>query len=309
MTIHTIHSRFQFTKTSRNALKELQKQAQKGGHWDWSLRPTLKDDDYIEIDQLFIDDEIQRDPFDSARLTKLKKMIASPDTRRFKRVQVVRREYLGDKRLMLVDGQGRVLAAYVCGQTRVPYDVIVFNSKQDEAQYFLSQGKDMHSITGWERHSVILNIPEARLHTQSVDVENVINATKIDYKPQQIKNYDCSKAFSGIKDSIVNSDKASAGKRKGLVTIGIINLMKKHATKVGGVLTFRSDLFYPFTEFCMSYKSPLRTGLKKLEERIISLKNKNGGSLTLDDMAHGMSLGIAKNQNDKRACASKIKKW
>ena len=309
MAIHTIQNRFQYTKTSKKAFKELQKQANKGGHWDWSLRASLKDSDYIEIDQLNLDDEIQRDCFAPERVKKLKKIVATPDTRRFKRIQVARRAYQDDNRLMIVDGQGRVLAAFVCGQPRVPYDEIVFNSKQEEAKYFLAQGKDVHTITGWEKHAVILNTPDAKLHTQSVDVEKVIRAAGLEYRPQFIEKYDCSKAFTGIKDSIVSSDNASAGNRKAPLTVGIIKLMKKYANKSSGVLTLRSDLFYPFTEFCMGYKNPTKTGLQKLEKKIISLKNTNGGSLTLNDMANGMSLGVAKNQPDKRKCAQNIKNW
>tara|TARA_B100001093_G_scaffold488723_1_gene526194 strand:+ start:645 stop:1553 length:909 start_codon:yes stop_codon:yes gene_type:complete len=300
----------QCTKTARDARKKLLKQSVKGGHWDWSLRANLTDKDFIEIDQLYLDEDTQRDFCTPSRVTKLMKIVANPDTRRIKRITVARRAYANDNRHFIIDGMGRTLAAHVSGQTRIPYDEVVFNSIQDEVKYFLEQGKDTHAITGWEKHAVVLSTPDAKTHTRSLDIERVVSQAKIAYKAQKIRNYDCSKAFSGIRDSIVDSDKASAGSRKGLLTIGIIDIMKKHADKdSNGMLIFRSDLFYPFTNFCLGYSKPLRSGLKKLEERIISLKKTNGGTLTLDDMAQGMSLGVAKNMNDKKKCSKRIKGW
>lgn len=309
MTIHTIQTMLNNSTKTKSILQDLQNQASKGGQWDWSLRPNLNDKDFVFIDQLYIDDDTQRDFAATARIIKLKKIIAKPDTRRFKRILVAQRAYNNDSRYFIVDGMGRALAAFVSGQKKIPHDVIVFNSLQDEVQYFLEQGKDVHQITGWEKHHVILNTPDATRHTQSLDIERVVRTVGIEYRPQQIKNLDCSKAFSGIKDSIIRSDNGKAGTRKALVTTGIIKLMMKHATKVDGVLTFRSDLFYPFTEFCMGYKNPTKTGLQKLEKKIVSLKKSRRGTLTLDDMAFNMSLGTAKNQTDKRDCAIKIKYW
>ena len=310
MTIHTIQTMLNNSTKTKNILQDLQNQASKGGQWDWSLRPNLDEDkDFIFICELRHDDDTQRDFASAPRIVKIKKIIAKPDTRRFKRILVAQRAYNDDSRYFIVDGMGRAIAAFASGQKKVPHDVIVFNSLQDEVQYFLEQGKDVHKITGWEKHHVILSTPDAPRHTQSLDIERVVRTAGIEYRPQQIKDLDCSKAFSGIKDSIIRSDNGKAGSRKALVTTGIIKLMMKHATKVDGVLTFRSDLFYPFTEFCMGKNGPKKGGLQKLEKKIVSLKNKNGGSITLDDMAIGMSLGIAKNQTDKRKCSSRIKYW
>ena len=309
MTIHTIQTMLNNSTKTKSILQDLQNQASKGGQWDWSLRPNLNDKDFIFIDQLYIDDDTQRDFAATARITKLKKIIAKPDTRRFKRVMVTQRTYDNDSRWFIVDGMGRTIAAFASGQKKVPVEVVSFNSKQEEVNYFVDQLKDVHQITGWEKHHVILSTPDAPRHTQALDIERVVRTAGIEYRPQLVKDLDCSKAFSGIKDSIIRSDNGKAGSRKALVTTGIIKLMMKHATKVDGVLTFRSDLFYPLTEFCMGKNGPKKGGLQKLENKIVSLKNKNGGSLTLDDMAFNIRLGIAKNQADKRDCAKQIKYW
>ena len=124
-----------------------------------------------------------------------------------------------------------------------------------------------------------------------------------------ISDIDCSRAYSGIRDSIVRSQpKKKAGQRDSKITSEIANLMVKYSKQQGKTLVLRSDLFYPMTEFVLSYKKAT-IGLQKLEQKIVSLTQTNGGQVTLDDMANACSLNICKNKNDKRSRYKNIKQW
>jgi len=199
------------------------------------------------------------------------------------------------------------------GETSVPYDEYIFLNKREEAEFFLNQGRDVSSIKEWEKLSVLLGIPHHPKHTQALDIERVVSSTAIEYAPQKIRKVDCSRAYAGIRDSVLRTEptvgtKVKAGGRTCSLTIGLVNLMIKHCATSKEVLVLRSDLFYPMTEFVLSYKKQ-KVGLQKLEAKIISLKEQNGGKLSLDDMANACSLNICKNATDKRKRYILIKKW
>lgn len=316
MTILTIKERFNQSSQGKKALKELQQQHKKSGtSFNWTKdRPNLDiKSDLISIDSLHIDTDTQRDPFDSARIKKLKRIVANPDPRHFKRIIVSNREWEnGSQNNVVVEGQGRVLSAYAMGEKAVPYDLYTFASKREEAEFFLSQGKDVHTIKDWEKHGVILGLPHNSRYTQALDLQRVVDNTSVEYEPQKIVDVDGSRAYAGIRDSILRSEpakgKTKAGQRTGKTTIEIINILVRHCKVKGETLVLRSDLFYPMTEFVLSYTKPSK-GLKKLEEKIISLKQSNGGQVTLDDMAIACRLGMCKNANDKKARYKDIKGW
>lgn len=315
MTILTIKQRYEQSDKGKEVLKILQTQHKKSGtQFNWiKSRPSLcLKEDLIPISQLHIDTDTQRDPFSASRVDKLKRIVAKPCPKKYKRVIVSNRAWEKGSQYFIVEGQGRVLAAYAMGESSVPYDLYRFENKHEEAQFFLEQGHDVHTIKDWEKHSVILGLPHNKWYTQAKDIEKVVLKTLIEYEPQKINKVDCSKAFSGIRDSMTrcepSSQKKKAGQRNCEITIAITNLMIKYCHVPTETLVLRSDLYYPFTEFVLSY-SKTKVGIQKLEEKIKSLKNTNGGNLTLDDMAIACSLNICKNQADKRARYKNIKKW
>lgn len=316
MTILTIQQRFNQSSQGQSVLKELQSQHQKSGtSFNWvSNRPNLcTKTDLVPISSLHIDTDTQRDPFDSARVKKLKRIVANPCSRHFKRIIVSNRTWeKGSQQYVVVEGQGRVLSAFAMGETSVPYDLYTFANKREEAEFFLEQGKDVHTIKDWEKHSVILGLPHNKNYTQALDVERAITNTSVEYEPQKIVDIDGSRAYAGIRDSILDSEPATtkkpAGKRNCNVTTAIINLLIKYCKAQGETLVLRSDLFYPMTEFVLNYTKP-QQGLKKLEMKIESLQQKNGGQITLDDMAIACRLGMCKNKNDKKARHKYIKGW
>lgn len=317
MSILTIKERFLQSPKGKQALKMLKKQHKKSGtSFKWKKnRPNLDvKTDLISISSLHIDEDTQRDPFDSARISRLMRIVSQPCARQFKRVIVSNRTWQeGSQQYVVVEGQGRVLAAYAMSEAAVPHDMYTFDSKREEAEFFLNQGKDVSSIKNWEKQHVMLGIPQHRLYNRALDIERVVSSTDIEYEPQKIKRVDCSKAYAGIRDSLLRAEpaankKVKVGQRNCKVTIDIIDLMIKHCAKADQILTLRGDLFYPFTEFVLSYTKP-KVGIQKLEAKINKLKEENGGKLSLDDMANACSLNICKNMLDKRKRYQLIKKW
>jgi len=326
MAILSIKERFQQTKKGKSALTKLKQQHKKSGSSiDWTKnRPGLDlTKDLIPISSLHIDESTQRSPFSDRRLKKLLKIVSNPCSRKFKRIIVSNRKYMkGSQQFTVVNGQGRVLAAYAMGETAVPYDLYTFNSKWEEANFFLDQGKNVDSIKLWEKHSVTLNVPDARGYTQSLDLEKIISATEIEYDPEKINKVDASGCYAGIRDSMTRSErndkdkelngqktKVAAGTRTGAVPIGIIKLLIKYCSKPNETLVLYSSLFYPMTEYVLGFKKNT-VGLRKLEERIESLKKKNNGNIEQDDLIDTLGLRIYKNMKDKRQTSSKIpKKW
>ena len=313
MTIFTIKQRFSNSVVSTNCLNELKKQKSKSqASFDWTKRINIQQNDYVSISNLYIDDETQRDPFDPARVVKLKQMVSKPCSIKFGRVVIAQRPYENDNRWFVVDGQGRTLAAYAMGENEILCDKVRFNSKQDETAYFLSQGKGKHAIKDWEKHSVVLNLPKDKNYTTALDIQRVISTTNLEYKAEKISDLDASDAYSGIRDSIRHSDNSKPGSRKSEITIGIINLMKKYGGSYNSTspLKLRSDLFYPLTEFVLKTapKSPIKTRLAKLEQKLINKKNQLS-CIDLDTIALHLDLGAAKNVKDKRATWKKIKTW
>lgn len=310
MTIFTIKERFDSSTRGRLVKKQLKSHAKKGKTFKWTdSRPNLTQKDFISVADLRIDDKTQRCPFSKARFPKLAQIVANPCEKRFGRIIVAKRLWQDAQNppLVVVEGQARVLSAHCMGVKKVPCDIIVFDNAKDEALFFLQQGKDVHTIKNWEKHHVTLGDPSFSGYTKAIDIQKVVDKTQIEYQPVKINKVDATAAYSGIKDSLTKFEPNAAGKRTCQFTIELVELMIKFASSPH-TLVLRSDLFYPFTEFVMSYKK-YNNGLKKLEEKLELLKSKNGGNLTLEDIANAMSLGIAKNANDKRACYKHIKKW
>ena len=314
MTILTLKQRFNETPKAKNAYKKLKNQHSKtSASFNWKKhRPTLnKNYDMIPLEDLFIDTDIQRDPFVNSRIEKLAKIIKSPCAKQFKRVIVSDRKWEPNSQYVVVEGQGRALTALVMNEERIPCDIYSFDNKKEEAEFFLRQGKDVHTIKDFEKHSVILGIPSSTLYNQALDLERAIRLAGIEYEPQKIELIDCSRAYSGIKEAVLKSKiakKSKAGTRDVSTAVSIINLMVKFCAKKDTTLVLRSDLFYPMSAFVSSYKKE-KVGLVKLEEKIKSLEKTFGRQLTLDDMALSCNLNICKNQNDKRERYKNIKKW
>ena len=314
MTILTIEQRFNQSSKSKNTLKQLQKQHSKSlSSFKWKQhRPTLDlIHDMIAIKDLYIDTKTQRDPFSESRVPKLKQIVQSPCAKQFKRIIVSNRKWKTNSQYVVVEGQGRVLSAYAMGETSVPYDLYEFASEREEASFFLRQGKDIQTIRNYEKHAVILNIPDHKTHKLALDLERVVSNTIIEYEPQKIDLVDCSNAYSGIKEAVQKSKIAKKGKpgsRDVTVAISIINLMIKYCKVPNSTLILRSDLFYPMIAFVASYKKE-PTGITKLEEKIKSLQATHGKRLTIDDLAIACSLNICKNPADKRSRYKSIKKW
>jgi len=311
MAILTLQERFNSSQAGKEALRSLKAQHiinQRAFQWD-SKRPNLGVNDFISLDILYIDEDTQRDPFSPARVAKLRKIVQDPCAYHFNRIIVSERDWLdGPKKRVIVEGQGRALAAYCMGLQHVPCDVYKFASKEQEAIFFLEQGKNVHNIKNWERHRITIQRPSFKNHNQGLDVERVVTETGIEYEPSKIKDIDASAAYQGIRDSIISSQpNTKAGSRNCWLTIEITNLMIKYGSD-NGKITLRSDLYYPLTEFVLSYKNQ-KQAMKRLEEKIISLKQKRGGSLTIDAMAEAMSLGLMKNMKEKKNCWKAIKRW
>jgi hypothetical protein len=315
MPILTLNERFNQTAKAKQDFKRLKKQHSRvSASFNWQKhRPTLDmSRDMIPLGKLSIDTDTQRDPFLSSRVTKLEKIVKNPCAKQFKRVIISDRKWENNNpNYVIVEGQGRALTAHAMGETSIPCDIYSFDNKKEEAEFFLKQGKDVHTIKDWEKHSVILNVLSSTLHNQALDLERVVKKAGIEYEPQKIKLIDCSRAYSGIRDAVLRSNigkKNKAGSRDISTTVSIINLMVKYCAQKDEPLVLRSDLFYPMSEFVLSYRKE-KTGLAKLEEKIISLQKKFGGHLTLDHMAISCNLNICKNMNDKRRTYKNIKKW
>ena len=314
MTILTIEQRFNQSSKSKEALKKLKNQHSRScASFNWKQhRPNLDlDRDMILISKLFIDTQTQRDPFQDSRLPKMKQIVQDPCAKQFKRIIVSNRKWNTASQYVVVEGQGRVLSAYAMGEKSIPYDLYEFTNKTEEAEFFLKQGKDIHTIKDYEKHAVILGIPTYPRHKLALDLERVVSSTIIEYEPQKIQSVDCSRAYSGIKESVQKSKiakKGKSGNRDVTTAISIVNLMIKYCAKEDSILVLRSDLFYPMTAFVTSYRKE-ETGIIKLEEKIQSLEATNGRRLTLDNLAVACSLNICKNMNDKKQRYKNIKKW
>jgi len=308
MAILTIKQRLQATTVAKEAYKTLKGQAKNSKRFDWSRVPTLTSESFMDLNNLYIDDSTQRDPFSSGRTKKIGNIVKDPDARKFGRVAVTQR----DGKFIVVEGQGRCIAAVALNEEKVPVDIHLYHDKIEEATSFLNQSNNTARLEKWEKHHVQLCFPpnskEARC---AKDIQTVLDKTGFEYRPQYIGNFDCTDAYAGIRDSITReakhkSSKQGLGARTSPITIAIIELMKKYS---GGTKCFlRGDLFYPFSAYVCKF-TELSKGLERLEEQIEKFKKSRKGSIDIDALRIGMHLGAAKNAKDKIACVKYIKKW
>ena len=92
--IITIAQRVQQSPLAKSAFKELRHIASKM-NTDvselWSNVPSLKADDFIDISNLRIDTNIQRDPFRGGRVKGLEKTLKNWDSRQFGRIKIAKK--------------------------------------------------------------------------------------------------------------------------------------------------------------------------------------------------------------------------
>jgi len=321
MAILTIQQRFNNSKLGKQTLKDLQDIKQKQQHppIDWKTTRNLDSKDLMPLANIMIDDEGQRPPFENARVNKLKRMAKDPCPYLFKRVILSERE---DGTLVVVEGQGRCLVAYALGMTQVPYDLYIFDSLQDEKDFFKQQNANVHSISGWNKHWITLNNVTDKHHGQANDMEKIVNACNLYYDPSSPIGTDATSCFTGIKDCMLKFEPTSkkyhwlpiakAGHRNCDVTIGIINLMIKY----GNGEKLKGDLFYPFAEFVWQSKgtkNDFTKALKKLDKKLASLEN------TLSNLPVPRKIGIqeifdsvrltGKSNKARLSVWKEIKKW
>lgn len=318
MSIITIKQRTTQSGIARKCFKELTELASKitiePEEELWKKVPSLKPENFIDLDNLRINTGIQRDPFSSARLKILKKAMKEFDARQFGRVIVAKKQHLGKDVYTVVEGQGRVLLALAMGLTRVPYEEVLVKSSEDEATLFVKQSDLTHTVTKWDKHHAILECPNNHLHKQALDIDAFINSLhSAEYEPQKLDgaDVDVSGCYAAIKAMILrenrDNDKA-AGERDIEKSTGVFQCLVDIFGNDDETLAMRADVLYPCMEYVLSYQ---RNGLSRLEEKISdwrSTRLENGYSATLDDFAIAIDLPRQKNANDKIQCYKNIKR-
>ena len=327
MTILTLQQRFNNSTIGQETLKEITEIAkQTNKTFDWSKRTNLKPTDMFPVSSIFIDDETQRPPFQSARVRKLKHIAKEPCPFHFKRVVLAKRtDSNGKPYHVVVEGQGRVLVAHALGESLVPVDIYDFNNSiSDEVDFFMKQNNNVHTVTGWNKHHVLLSCPTDKLYGQACDIERVITSCNLNYDPQiTTAIYDAQSCHTAIKDCILAFEPTNrkadigtvkAGDRCCDVPIKIVELMKKY----GGIgkIKLNANLFYPFTEFVVQRggkKQDYDKAISELDQHLNNLKNKLLNkpipqNIDIDTIVEQIGLvGLANSQRKK--VWKTIKKW
>lgn len=316
--IITIAQRVQQSKLAKSSFKELQHIASKMStdvSELWSNVPSLKADDFIDISNLRIDTNIQRDPFRGGRIKGLEKTMKTWDSRQFGRIKIAKKTGLGKDVYTVIDGQGRCIIAMARGLTQVPFEEVIVTDAEAEAGLFVTQADNTSTLTGWEKHKANLQRPNSSLYNQAKDIERVMDGIPDAHWQAQIVQtvgVDLSACHSAIKHGIIReaeltNSKANAGERKVRNVIGVINAIIDSFKVNGQQLVMRADVIYPCLEFVLSYK---RDGVGRLRTKLDhwhASRVSNGHSVTLDDFANAIDLGRQKNAKDKRSCYKRIK--
>ena len=277
MTVITLKQRFNNSLVGKQTLQQIKNiQKKHNSSFDWSGRQQLNHTDMVSLKNVLIDEKTQRPPFEKARVRKLISIAKKPCPFHFKRIILSQRE---DGDLVCVEGQGRCLVAYAMGVLQVPCEIYQFPSIAEEVAFFTKQSQNVHSVTGWNKHHVVLNNTLDAKYNQAYDLEKVVTNCGLFYDPSQPNGVDATSSYHGIRDSMLRfeptSKKASgiptskAGQRTCEVTIGITKLMIKY----GGNKKLKGNLFYPFSEFVLQRGGKNHKFDKALKELDMHLSN------------------------------------
>ena len=320
MTIYTLQQRFNSSLVGKSTLEGIQQiQEKHNSSFNWSTRPQLTHNDMVSLQNILIDDETQRPPFETARRRKLINIAKNPCPFQFKRVILSQRP---NGQLVVAEGQGRCLVAYAMGTTRVPCDVYVFNSIADEVAFFTKQNANVQSVSGWNKHHVVIHNHQDPKHNQAIDIEKIVANCGIFYDPSQPIGIDATTSYTGIKDCMTRFEPTSnknngiptakAGQRACIETMAITNLMIKY----GGGQKLKGDLFYPFSEFVYQRGGKNRNfarAIQELDTHLSNLQTKLANKPipeTININAIFQQIGLSGKSNKMRATVWKqIRKW
>ena len=320
MAIITLQQRFNSSQVGQNTLKEIQQMQKKhNSSFNWSTRPRLTHNCMVSLQNVLIDDETQRPPFEKARVRKLINIARNPCPFQFKRPILSKRP---NGQLVVVEGQGRCLVAHAMGTPQVPCDIYVFKSIADEVEFFTKQNANVHSVTGWNKHHVVMVNHLDPKHNQAVDIEKIVTNCGLYYDPSQPMGIDATTSYTGIKDCMTRFEPTSnknngipvvkAGQRACIETIAIINLMIKY----GGGQKLKGDLFYPFSEFVYQRggkRYNFARAIQELDTHLSNLETKLANKPipeTININAIFQQIGLSGKSNKMRASVWKqIRKW
>lgn len=325
-TLITLQQRFNNSTIGQQTLKDLQKIAlQTNKNFDWSRR-NLKPNDMFLLNNIMIDNNGQRVPFDKARITKLKNIAKDPCPFHFKRIILSKRtDDKGNPYYVVVEGQGRVLVAYAMGETQVPVDIYDFNNSiSDEVEFFTKQNNNVHAVSGWNKHHVILSCPTDKNYGQAQDIERIVDTCDLNYDPQITSAlYDVQSCWTAIKDCMLEFEPTNkkgdlppskAGSRSCDIPIRIIEVMKKYGGN--GKIKFNANLFYPFTEFVVQRSGTKRNydkAISELDQHLANLESTLANlpipqNINLETIVDQIGLKSKANAERKHVWRT-IKKW
>ena len=320
MTIITLQQRFNSSQVGQNTLKEIQQiQKKHNSSFNWARRKQLTHNCMIPLQNILIDDKTQRTPFETPRIRKLINIAKNPCPFHFKRAILSQRL---NGQLVVAEGQARCLVAYAIGTSRVPCDIYQFNSVADEVAFFTKQNANVHSVTGWNKHHVIVFNSKDPKHNQAKDIETIVTNCGLYYDPSQPMGIDATSSYTGIKDCMTRFEPTSnknngipvakAGQRACIETIAITNLMIKY----GGGQKLKGDLFYPFSEFVYQRggkRCNFARAIQELDTHLSNLQTKLANKPipeTININAIFQQIGLSGKSNKMRASVWKqIRKW
>lgn len=319
MAILTLKERTQQSKLAQDSFKQMKLWAVKCGTSEdtaWDLVLSLKGGDFIGLDQLIIDDLVQRDPWEKGRMSNYKDQLKRFDARQFGRIVITEKPELcnGKKVYSVIEGQGRCLVLMAMGFTKVPFEEVVVENLEKEADLFVNQDQAKSKVKGWQKWKSNLQRPNCRQYTQCQDILRLLNSIQgAEWEPMKIEGseVDVSQCYASFKDAIIRENKDNSlpsGKRKVMTTTSVLNLLIELFKEQSKTLVLRSDIIYPCVEFALSaYK---RHPLKKLRKQLVDWQDKQierGLGISLEDLAIAINLPRQKNMADKRGCFTEIK--
>lgn len=132
--------------------------------------------DRVKISHLFINDETQRG-IDKRRVTKIQKMATNFDPYKFGMPLVTQDN---DGNYLVVDGQGRTIAAYLAGFTEIPCQKMIKPEGQSDLDWqgelFITQNDNVETVSGWQLYDVAHRLNQNGMVTHSG--KNQVNRAK-----------------------------------------------------------------------------------------------------------------------------------
>jgi len=143
---------------------------------------------WVDISSIHIEKTCQREIGD-LRKKKISAIASNFDAKRFKRPILVLDPDSG--KYVCVDGQGRIIAAHMNGNSQVPCEIHTPSGEDFEdycREIFVSQHDNEDSVKGWDRHKVTITMDESYISTAGKGIKSLYNNAKdlqrvLDYDP------------------------------------------------------------------------------------------------------------------------------